>query len=118
SSNQNRFYTALESSYGSAASVSSSNRFNSLGLNIQQAQAQPVRKDKTGTRSSLSPPIVARKATEFTLAAYLSSWNGASQPSYGPLFQAAMGASPATSQNVVVGSTSGPTTFGSVSPHG
>jgi len=118
SSNQNRFYTALESSYGSAVSVTSSNRFNSLGLNIQQVQAQPVRKDKTGSRSSLPPPLVARKATEFTLAAYLASWNGASQPSYGPLFQAAMGASPVISQGLVVASVSTPTAFGTASPHG
>lgn len=118
SSNQNRFYTAIESSYGNAASVSSSNRFNSLGLNIQQVQAQPVRKDKTGSRSSLPPPVVARKATEFALATYLASWNGASQPSYGPLFQAAMGASPVVSQGLVVASASNPTTFGTVSPHG
>jgi hypothetical protein len=118
SSNQNRFYTALESSYGNATGVSSSNRFNSLGLNIQQVQEQPVRKDKTGSRSSLPPPLVARKATQFTMAAYLTSWNGASQPSYGPLFQAAMGASPVISQGLVVASVSNPTTFGSVSPHG
>jgi hypothetical protein len=117
SSNQNRFYTALESSYGSAAGVTPSNRFNCLGLNIQQVQEQPVRKDKTGSRSSLPPPVVARKATEFTLAAYLASWNDASQPSYGSLFQAAMGASPIISQNLVVASTVSPTTFGTVSPH-
>jgi hypothetical protein len=118
SSNQNRFYTALESSYGNAAGVSASNRFNSLGLNIRQVQEQAVRKDKTGSRTSLAPSTVARKATEFSLTTYLNSWNGASQPSYGPLFEAAMGAAPVVAQSLSVGSVTSPTIFGTTAPHG
>jgi len=118
SSNQNRFYIAIEPSYGSAAAVSAANRFNSLGLHVRQAQEQTVRRDKTGSRTSLAPPAVARKATEFSLATYLNSWNGASQPSYGPLFQAAMGGAPAVSQSLIVSTTSDAITFQTGAPHG
>lgn len=118
STNLNRFYTAIEASYGNAAAVTAASRFNSLGLHIHQIQEQPVRKDKTGSRTSLAPPPVARKATEFSLAAYLGSWNGALQPSYGPLLQAAMGGAPTNSQGLIVASPSDPVTFQTAAPHG
>ena len=51
SSNANRFYTALESSYGSVGAITASNRIPALKLTVRQQLDVTSRKDKTGSRT-------------------------------------------------------------------
>src|ERR1700759_3773406 len=94
SSNQNRFYAALESTYGQAAAVSAADRFPALRLSAQQVTERGHRRDKTGSRTFLGTSSSARRKTAFDTQTYLTSWNGTQQPAYGALVQAAMGAVP------------------------
>jgi len=95
SSNANRFYTALESSYGSAASIQSQNRIPALKLTVRQQLEVTQRRDKTGSRTFPGLPAGGRRRTDFELQTYLTSWQSAvGGPSYGPLFQAALGGMP------------------------
>src|ERR1019366_2466723 len=71
SSNANRFYTALESGYGEVGSITATNRIPAVKLGIQQQVETGTRRDKTGSRTF------------------------AGGPGYGPLFEAALGGSPA-----------------------
>jgi hypothetical protein len=119
SSNANRFYTALESSYGSAATIQSQNRIPALKLTIQQQLEVTQRKDKTGSRTFPGLPAGGRLRTGFEVQTYLTSWQGtAGGPSYGPLFQAALGGTPLAfgGGTINASSTSGLLTFSS--PHG
>jgi hypothetical protein len=103
-SNANRFYAALEGSYGTAASVTAANRFPAVRIEAHQALQIDKRMDKTGTRTYLGSSPNARRKTAFSLTTYLTSWNGAGQPGYGPLVQAAMGAQPQPSSALTVAS--------------
>src|ERR671932_2090371 len=94
SSNANRFYVATESSYAQAAAITPANRFPAMRLQAQQTIEQSRRLDKTGTRTFLGSSQKARRRTAFQVRTYLTSWNGAGQPCYGPLFQASLGGSP------------------------
>ncbi|HEV3334578.1 MAG TPA: hypothetical protein VG096_26500 [Bryobacteraceae bacterium] len=95
SSNANRFYTALESSYGSAATVNSQNRIPALKLTVRNQLEVTQRKDKTGSRTFPGLPPGGRRRTDFELHTYLTSWQDTTAgPSYGPLFQAALGGPP------------------------
>jgi hypothetical protein len=95
SSNANRFYTALESSYGSAAAILGQNRIPALKLTVQQQLEVTQRRDKTGSRTFPGLPAGGRRRTAFELQTFLTSWQGTSGgPSYGPLFQAALGGTP------------------------
>ena len=96
SSNANRFYTALESGYGSVGSITAVSRIPAVKLGIQQTVATGTRRDKTGSRTFAGVPAGVRRRTDYTLQTYLTSWDKATAgPGYGPLFQAAMGGSPA-----------------------
>jgi hypothetical protein len=95
SSNANRFYTALESAYGSIPTVTAANRIPAVKLSVRQQLEVLDRKDKTGSRTFGGLPTGGRRRTNFELRTYLTSWaasNGG--PAYGPLFQAALGATP------------------------
>jgi hypothetical protein len=95
SSNANRFYTALESAYGSVAAITASNRIPALKLTIKQQREVVNRKDKTGTRTFAGLPAGGRLKTNFELQTYMTSWDkSAAGPGYGPLFQAALGGTP------------------------
>jgi hypothetical protein len=94
SSNANRFYTALENAYGEVGQVQAANRIPAVKLAIQQQSAAGARKDKTGTRTYAGQPLGGRRRTTFELRTYLTNWDKAGAPGYGPLFQAALGASP------------------------
>jgi hypothetical protein len=96
SSNANRFYTALESAYGEVGQIQAANRIPAVKLAIQQQTAAGARKDKTGTRTFGGQPSGGRRRTTFELRTYLTTWSGVGEPGYGPLFQAALGASPLT----------------------
>ena len=95
SSNQNRFYTALESSYGQVPAVTASQRIPALKLAARQQLEVADRKDKTGSRTFTGIPAGGRRYTTFDLQSYMTSWPSASQgPAHGPLFQAGLGAAP------------------------
>ena len=63
SSNANRFYTALESAYGSVAAIAASNRIPALKLTMQQQREVTERKDKTGSRTFPGLPAGGRRRT-------------------------------------------------------
>jgi hypothetical protein len=119
SSNANRFYTGLESAYGAAAAVTASNRIPALKLTVQQQVATADRKDKTGSRTFVGNPAGGRLRTSYEVRTYLTSWQGgAAGPSYGPLFQAALGGTPLafTGGTVASATTNGQVVF--EAPHG
>ena len=94
-SNANRWYCQLESTYGQVPAVSAQNRIPAVKLTAKVNQLIPDRKDKTGSRTFAGQPSGGRQETSFTLKTYMmASANAAAAPSYGPLFQAAMGAAP------------------------
>src|SRR5579885_893953 len=104
-SNANRFYAALEGSYGQLASITATNRIPALKLTVQQQRELSTRKDKTGSRTFPGIPTGGRLRTTFELRTYLTSWNKTSgSPCYGPLFQAALGAAPITFGGGVISS--------------
>lgn len=93
SSNANRFYTALESSYGNAGAIAAANRIPALKLTVSHQRETADRKDKTGSRTFAGLPSGGRRRTDFELRTYLTSWPKAQAgPGYGPLFQGALGA--------------------------
>jgi len=97
-SNSNRLYTALESSYGSVGAITSANRMPAVKLSVKQQLVVSGRRDKTGSRTFPGVPAGGRKQTSFSLNTYLTSWQKTGPgPSYGPLFQAALGGTPAQS---------------------
>jgi len=119
SSNANRFYTGLESAYGAAAAVTAANRIPALKLTVQQEVATADRKDKTGSRTFVGNPAGGRLRTNYELRTYLTSWQGgASGPSYGPLFQAALGGAPLVFAGGTVASASANGQVGFTGPHG
>src|ERR1700761_4733398 len=104
SSNQNRFYAAVETSYGVAAPIRSENRYPAVRLQAQQALEPGRRRDKTGSRTFLGSSSSSRRKSSFATQTYLTSWDGVEQPGYGPLVQAALGATPLISSGLVVAS--------------
>jgi hypothetical protein len=118
SSNANRFYVAVETTYGQAAAVTSGNRFPAVRLQGQQLLASGRRLDKTGTRTFLGTPSTARRQTAFEARTYLTSWSGSGEPSYGPLFHAGLGAAPNLSSGLVVASMLSNTQLQTTMAHG
>jgi hypothetical protein len=95
SSNANRFYAALESSYGQVGTIAAANRIPAVKLGIAQQLEAAQRRDKTGSRTFAGLPPGGRRRTDFDLRTYMTSWqSGDAQPAYGPLFQAVLGAAP------------------------
>jgi hypothetical protein len=119
SSNANRFYTALESSYGQVAAISPQNRFPAVKLTAKNQLEKANRKDKTGSRTFVGLPAGLRRTTSFDLTTYMTSWAGQSLgPSYGPLFQASMGAIPTLYAGGSVGAGSSGTSLVFAAAHG
>ena len=118
SSNQNRFYTAVESSYGQAAPITSANRYPAVHLHAQQSLERTQRRDKTGSRTFTGTPASARRKSAFVTQTYLTSWNGLGQPGYGPLVQGALGATPQVSAGLTVASAQSGTSLQTTAPHG
>jgi Phage tail tube protein len=118
SSNANRFYTALESAYGTIGTITAANRIPAVKLTVKQQLEVLDRKDKTGSRTFAGLPAGGRKRTNFELRTYLTSWApGSTGPAYGPLFQAALGGVPSIFGGGVVASYSAGR-LGFASPHG
>ena len=108
SSNANRFYTALESAYGTVGAITAANRIPALKLTVQQQLDMADRKDKTGSRTFTGRPAGGRKKTNYELRTYLTSWDKSTAgPGYGPLFQAALGGAPLSSAGGAVSAASG-----------
>ena len=95
SSNQNRFYAALESGYGQVSAITAEQRIPALKLATRQQLETPDRKDKTGSRTFTGVPAGGRRRTTFDLKTYMTSWSDPMQkPSHGALFQAGLGGEP------------------------
>jgi hypothetical protein len=118
-SNDNRFYVALEQSYGVAATVSASNRIPAVKLTAKQQTEKVQRADKTGSRTFAGDPSGLRIQTSFGLRTYMATWNDPGVlPPYDPLFQACLGAPAAQSAGGNVASASGSSTLTFTAPHG
>ncbi len=118
SSNANRFYAAIEASYGQAAAVSTGNRFPAVRLQAQQLLEHGRRLDKTGTRTFFGSSKDSRRQTAFQTRTYLTSWGGSVSLGYGPLFQSALGGAPQLSNGLTVAALQTPTQIQTASPHG
>ena len=119
SSNANRFYCAAESGYGQVSAITAVNRFPAVKLTAKQQVETALRKDKTGSRTFAGLPSGVRRRTTFDLKTYLTSWvDQTRQPSYGPLFQATLGAAPLLWAGGAVGVGSGGAVVVFSSPHG
>ena len=118
SSNANRFYAAVEATYGQAAAITAGNRFPAVRLQAHQALASGRRMDKTGSRTFRGAPASSRRQTVFEVRSYLTSWGGSGQPSYGPLFQAGLGAAPRLAAGLVVALSTSSTQMQMTVPHG
>src|SRR5436190_24167467 len=96
SSNANRLYTAHETVYGQVPAITAANRIAAIKLASKQDREKATRKDKTGSRTFPGFPAGLRPITSFDLTTYMTSWDNpaAGPPSYGPLFQASLGAIP------------------------
>ena len=95
SSNANRFYTALESTYGKVEAIAAANRIPAVKLGIRQQVETGTRRDKTGSRTFAGMPAGVKRRTTFDLETYLTSWDKtAAGPGYGSLFEAALGGAP------------------------
>jgi len=118
-SNDNRFYVALEQSYGNAPVIGDGNRIPAVSLTAKQKTETVHRKDKTGSRTFAGNPAGLRKETTFDLRTYMTNWaDQTNEPAYGPLFQACLGANPMLSAGGAVASATnaGRVTF--AAPHG
>jgi hypothetical protein len=119
SSNANRFYTALESAYGQVPTITAANRIPAVKLTVRQQLEVVTRKDKTGSRTFAGLPVGGRKQTNFELRTLLTNWQpGTSSPSYAPLFQAALGGTPASFGGGTAAATTGTGRLAFSSPHG
>ncbi len=119
SSNANRFYAGLESAYGQTPAITAQNRFPAVKLTAKNQLETADRRDKTGSRTFVGLPTGLRRTTSFNVTTYMTSWGGQSTgPSYGPLFQASMGAAPAMYWGGSAASGSNGTSLVFAAPHG
>src|SRR5712692_1856656 len=92
SSNNNRFYVAIEQNYGAAAAVLSRGRIPAVKLTAKQSPEKVQRRDKTGSRTFPGNPSGLRRLTSFGLKTYMTGCTDqTTEPGYGPLFQACLG---------------------------
>src|SRR5580692_5538525 len=118
-SNDNRFYVALEESYGAAATISASNRIPAVKLTTKQQNEKVQRLDKTGSRTFAGYPNGLRIQTSFGLKTYMANWaDPGVLPPYDPLFHACLGGAAVQSAGGTVASTSGSSTLAFTAPHG
>jgi hypothetical protein len=119
SSNNNRFYVALESTYGNVPAITGANRIPGVRLAAMQVSEQTSRRDKTGSRTFAGLPNRIRKKTSYQLDTFMTEWtNQTAPPSHGPLFRAAMGGTPIFFNGGTVASTNGGTGITFSAPHG
>ncbi len=118
-SNDNRFYVALEPTYGNSAAAAAANRIPAVKFTAKQRTEKSQRKDKTGSRTFAGNPNGLRKETTFELRTYLTSWaDQAALPPYAPLFQACLGGSALQSAGGVVAGGGDSSQIAFAGPHG
>lgn len=118
-SNDNRYYVAVEGTYGNAATVAAANRIPAVELNIKQQTEKIVRKDKTGSRTFAGNPSGLRRDTSFSLKTYMSNWADQTVlPGHGPLFQACLGGAAALFSGGTVAGNPSTTQVAFASAHG
>src|ERR1035438_8289951 len=119
SSNANRFYTGLESDYGQTPAITAQNRFPAVKLTAKNQLEKADRRDKRSARTFVGMPAGLRRTTSFDVTTYMTSGGGKSSgPSYGPLFQASMGAAPAMYAGGAAAAGSSGTSLVFAAPHG
>lgn len=119
SSNNNRFYVALESAYGSVPAITAQHRIPGVKLAARQTPEQASRRDKTGSRTFAGLPNRVRTRTNYQLNTFMTQWaNAPGAPSHGPLFQAALGGPPTVFGGGTVASTDGSTRVTFTGTHG
>ena len=117
SSNNNRFYAGLETSYGVAATAQVT-RIPAVSLKTKHQRERLQRKDKTGTRTFLGLPSAGRYHTTFELQTYMAGWPGSTRPPvHGALFEAALGGDGKKFNGGVVAGSNG-TQVSFIAPHG
>jgi hypothetical protein len=108
SSNNNRFFVALEQTYGAVASITGANRIPAVKLEARQRPVVNERRDKTGSRTFGGLPAGIRRKSDFKLNTLMTAWsNQTMEPSQGPLFGAAMGGTVTLTTSRTVSSASG-----------
>jgi hypothetical protein len=118
-SNDNRFYVALEESFGSAATAAVANRIPAVKLTAKQQIEKVQRKDKTGSRTFAGIPSGLRRQTTFELTTYMTNWSDQTTlPAYGPLFEACLGGSAVQSSGGTVAAAASASTITFANPHG
>ena len=119
SSNNNRFYVAVEQTYGNAAAIAASNRIPAVKLIAKQQTDKIQRKDKTGSRTFLGNPSGLRKQTSFQLSTYMETWGDQTvTPPHDPLFQACFGGAAMQSNGGTVATWTAPSAIAFTAPHG
>ncbi len=101
-SKNNRYYVALESSYGVVPTVSATNRVPGVRLAVTTEKVTVPRPDKTGTRTFLGIPGMPRRITGYEFETSLMAGTGALPPAVGQMVQAALGASTGSSTQQTV----------------
>ncbi len=95
STNLNRFYVVLESSYGVVPAIGPDNAFRALSAELELVQQYLERRDKSGSRTFPGVVSGGRRQARFEVEAYLMSGGAAGQaPGLGPFVEAACGGSP------------------------
>jgi hypothetical protein len=118
-SNNNRYYVAVESSYGNAAAVAAVNRIPAVKLIAKQRPEKVQRKDKTGSRTFAGNPSGLRKQSSFQLKSYMTNWAvQTTAPAHGPLFQACLGSAAMVFAGGTVASIPDPSKVAFTAPHG
>lgn len=119
SSNDERLYAALEGAYGQVASITAQNRIPLMKLGAKQAPVVTGRQDKTGSRTFPGLPNTIRRTATFQLSTLMTEWtNQTIAPSQGPLFQAALGATPLLYAGGTVASVTSQTEIQFTAAHG
>jgi hypothetical protein len=118
SSNDNRFYAALENSFGQVPSVVATDRLAAVELQAHQQLQQFMRRDKTGSRTFWGSSPLARRATAFSISTYLAAWDGVDSPGYGPLLQAVCGGAPIQINQLTVANMPDSLHLATQTPHG
>jgi hypothetical protein len=119
SSNNNRFYTAVEQTYGEVPLVDAQHRFPAVKLSLKQEAERLDRRDKTGSRTFPGPSTGTRRSTTFELETYMTAWTSpGAEPGYGPLFQAALGGGPLFFDGGTAASGTSGKTLAFSAPHG
>lgn len=110
STNNNRFYVALEPQFGDVPAITAAHRISGIQLRARQQTARVERRDKSGSRTFQGLPAGLRRQTNYILRSYLSGWDReTSEPAQGPLFRSALGGTPLNFTGGTVASVSGTT---------